>query len=310
MIAGNDKLRYEWVDNWIRVPDTEGARISGRTHGVRSLRDGRIIVFHQANPAVLIYSPEGKLLSSFGDRFGGAHALAVVEENGVEYLWLVDHNTPEVVKVTLDGKTVQTMPIPQHAVYGEKKYTPTWVAVNEERHGGNGDIYIADGYGGSVVYRFDKNGKQLNAMTGEEGSAGRFYCPHAVFIDRRRKTPELYITDRANKRCQVYSLDGKYIRTFGADFLDSPCAFDTWKEYLLLPELWGRVLILDANDKPVVTLGDNPGIKETEGWPNLKPDQLQAGKFNSPHDACFDSNGNIYVGEWIIGGRVTKLVRK
>lgn len=30
-------------------------------------------------------------------------------------------------------------------------------------------------------------------------------------------------------------------------------------------------------------------------------------KFNSPHGAAADASGNLYVVEWITGGRITKL---
>jgi len=52
-----------------------------------------------------------------------------------------------------------------------------------------------------------------------------------------------------------------------------------------------------------------------EGWPNnrnasgeLVPTSLiQPGKFNSPHGMAVDSQGNLYVAEWLIGGRFIKL---
>jgi len=28
-----------------------------------------------------------------------------------------------------------------------------------------------------------------------------------------------------------------------------------------------------------------------------------------PHDACFDSDGNLFVAEWVSAGRITKLRR-
>ena len=31
------------------------------------------------------------------------------------------------------------------------------------------------------------------------------------------------------------------------------------------------------------------------------------GKFVHPHDACFDPDGNVFVVEWVVGGRVTRL---
>jgi hypothetical protein len=36
---------------------------------------------------------------------------------------------------------------------------------------------------------------------------------------------------------------------------------------------------------------------------------LQPGRFNSPHGLATDASGAIYVSEWLIGGRFTKLER-
>jgi hypothetical protein len=35
--------------------------------------------------------------------------------------------------------------------------------------------------------------------------------------------------------------------------------------------------------------------------------QIGRGDFNSPHAACFAPNGDIYVVEWVLGGRITRL---
>lgn len=53
-----------------------------------------------------------------------------------------------------------------------------------------------------------------------------------------------------------------------------------------------------------------------EGWPNRKnktgeevhpPADIPEGEFNSPHGMACDSNGDIYVSEWLLGDRFTKL---
>ena len=87
----------------------------------------------------------------------------------------------------------------------------------------------------------------MSTLSGDEG-AGRFSCPHAVFIDRRgAKTPEVYIADRSNKRVQVYGLDGRFHRSFGEGFLNSPSGFAQWGDLLVVAELYGRLAALDAN---------------------------------------------------------------
>ncbi len=45
------------------------------------------------------------------------------------------------------------------------------IGVNEKRNGGNGEVWVADGYGQSQVHRFDKAGEYKGSINGKEGSA-------------------------------------------------------------------------------------------------------------------------------------------
>ena len=194
MRIGKNEHTYEWIDNWARIPDTLTGRENGRTHGVVVSDTGNVLVFHQANPAVLTFSPAGELINAWGDRFLGAHGMTLVKEGATEYLWLTDQSTCEVVKTTLDGKTVMNLGRPALPTYEKAKYAPTWVAVNEERFRGNGDIWVTDGYGSNYVHRYDKVGRYLNSINGEEGETGAFSCPHGIWMDTRKKEPELYLS--------------------------------------------------------------------------------------------------------------------
>lgn len=297
---------YRWIENWITIPDSPLGGTNGRTHGVAVLKSGEIVVFHQANPAVLFYSSAGKLLRSWGC-FPGAHGLTLVEEHGVEYLWLTDEVTKDVVKMSLDGIVVCRLAHPRHSAYAEGPYIPTWVAVAEDRFGGSGEIWVADGYGCSLVHRFDREGNLIGTLDGTEG-CGRFNCPHGLALDTRRAELEFYIADRGNQRFQVYGMDGVHRRTFGADFLNSPDVSARMGEYLIGPELVAGITILDAADRPAASLGFQSGADHQAGWPNERR-WVREGFFNSPHSATADEAGNIYVVEWITGGRVTKLER-
>jgi DNA-binding beta-propeller fold protein YncE len=310
MTVGTAAHTYQWIDQWARIPDTPSGRANGRTHGVAVSKTGNVIVFHQADPAVLIFDADGNLQHAWGHRFDGAHGLTLVEENGAEYLWLTDQNSGEVVKTTLDGKTVLNLTPPELPAYQDGRFSPTWVAVNEQRHGGNGDVFVTDGYGQNYIHRYDKIGNCLGSFNGEQGKAGAFSCPHGIWIDTRKDEPELYIADRGSKRVQVYDVQGKFKRVFGSDFLTSPCGFITHGQNLIIPELRARVTILDADDKLVTYVGDNERVCDLEGWPNHKPELIEPGKFNSPHGIAADKQGNLYVVEWIIGGRITKLARQ
>jgi hypothetical protein len=237
----------------------------------------------------------------------------------------VQTRSPRVVKMTLDGEILAELPAPPREPESGPgmmgSYCPCGTAVDEERYGGSGDIWVADGYGSSLVHRFDRYGNHQLTLTGEEG-AGRFLCPHAVFIDRRRdKAPELYIADRENKRVQVYDMQGHYVRSFGHPFLNSPSGFAVLNDLLVVAELYSRLAVLDADDNFVGYVGASVGAREglgwpdRPGWPNALTGNGQAARadlpapydFNSPHSLATDVDGNLFVSEWLIGGRYTKF---
>ncbi len=309
MIIGNDEFKYEWVDNWVKIPETESAKENGRTHGIVISEEGNIIIFNQADPAVLEYDPEGRLVNSWGHRFTGAHGLTLTKEDGKEYLWLTDQYSGEVIKTTLSGEEVLIIKKPNLNIYSENEYSPTWAAVFEERFGGNGDIWLSDGYGSNFIHQYNKEGIYLKSINGEKGDAGKFNCPHSIFFDTRKKEPELYVADRGNKRFQVFDPDGNYKRTFGDDVLGCPCGGVIKDKLLYVPELCARIAVLDENDQLITYLGRNEEVCEVPGWPDHEKKFIEPGKFNSPHDIAVDGDDNLYVVEWIKGGRVTKLKR-
>lgn len=308
MHIGSGEHSFEWIENWAVVPDTPESRADGRTHGVVVTRDGRVIVFYLANPAILIFDAQGSLVETWGDRFPGAHGLTLVEEGGREYLWLTDYKTGEVVKTTLHGETVLSLPFPDLKGYNDPKYAPTWVTVFEERFGGNGDILVADGYGAAYVHKYDRAGNYLSSMDGTAG-AGRFRHPHGLYVDTRKAEPELYIADRMNRRIQVYDLDAKFKRVVPDAVDASPCAFIPHGEFLLIPEapFRARLTMLDPDDRVITTLGENDQVCTEAGFPNDRA-LVEPGHFVTPHSVATDAAGSIYVVEWITGGRITKLV--
>ena len=306
MIISSGNKKYKWIEDWVKIPKNKIGPVNGRTHGIVLTGEGNIIVFNQANPAILIYNINGELIKSWGDRFSGAHGLTIVQNDGKEFLWLTDEFTGEVVKTSLSGGSVLNIQKPEVEFYKEGKYSPTWVAEFELSKNGNGDIWVADGYGSSLVHRYNKEGDYLQTITGKNG-AGKFNCPHSLFIDYRKSEPELYIADRGNRRFQIFDLDGKFKRVFGSNFLGCPCGGVVKDNLLYVPELCARLAILDEEDKLISYLGQNEETCNISSWPNHPKEFIQPGKFNSPHHLAVDNHSNIFVVEWIIGGRVTKL---
>lgn len=317
MLIGHGEHTYEWIEKWGKIPDTESARTGWAHHDIVVSETGSIISFHQSDPTVLIFDEGGNLQSSWDATVQNAHGMHIVKEGDEEFLWLADNLSAQVVKTTLDGKVVLSIEQPDLEVYRQGgKYSPTGVAVNEEANGGNGDVWVTDGYGSSYVHHYDKDGRYINSINGEDGEGGHFATPHGIWIDSRGDEAELYVADRSNGQVQVYGLDSKFRRAFGTgpgqDWLHSPSGFASVGDLMMVSELRGsRVTILDKDDNLVAYVGENSGaFKMNEGWPNVPHETLIPGKFSSPHGMAVDKDGNIYVAEWLIGGRINKLAKK
>lgn len=320
MRIGSGRHTYEWIDSWAQLPDSPQRRAGWAHHGMATTSTGQVVTFHPGEPRILVFEPDGTLVRSVEVEVANAHGLCLVNEEGRDLLWLADNGAAgpaQVIKVDLNGRTLERLERPDLPCYREGRYAPTAVAVHEARFGGNGDVWVADGYGQSIIHRYDAQGHYLSSITGEEGAAGLFRTPHGLFVDRRKEEPELYIADRANRRIQVYDLEGRYKRSFGADVLSSPSAFaaDPASGSLIVAELRARLAVLDPDDRLVGYLGENEAVCALPGWPNMKDEmgqtvrttRLEPGRFNSPHGIAADAAGNLYVTEWLIGGRYTKL---
>jgi hypothetical protein len=71
----------------------------------------------------------------------------------------------QAAKLDHDGQIVQSIFAPDLAIYDDGVYSPTAVAVFDDLLGGNGDVWVADGYGQSYLHRNDRNGNLLASFS-------------------------------------------------------------------------------------------------------------------------------------------------
>jgi hypothetical protein len=323
---------YTWSD-W---PDGDPAALAMSHTGIVFAR-GQIAIGAAREASLVFRDFEGNVRDVVAvDDAAELHGLALVEEDGAELLWVADPGfkayggKPEfelresarggqVFQIGLDGRRRRTLEQPAVDAYAAAGWAPTDVAVDEPRLGGSGDVWVADGYGASLVHRYAADGRHLATLSGEEG-AGRFDQPHGLLLDRRGPTPELLVADRINGRIQVYDLDGRFGRVVGEGIVQGPTQLATDGDRLVVTDLLaGRVTILDAEGGLVAHLfaqSEPPGgwDEVEDHWPLVHSEDgtltgapLRPGVFGTPHGVAVDGRGTIYVTEFAIGGRVAVL---
>lgn len=295
-------LRFQWHAFGLR-PD--GAD-PGSTHGNFAVdRAGRIVFSTDTAAAVNVFTRDGAQVATWGAEFaGGTHGMCIARDGDQELLWLAHIGRHEVVQTTLDGKVIATIGFPKEAgIYkSADEYLPTDVAV-----GPDGSIWVADGYGKSFVHQFDAQRKYVRSWGGHGTEPGQMRTPHGITLDTRGRQPRLIVADRENGRLQVFDLDGT-LRAVISGIFRRPCDTCVHPDgrHLAVADLAGRVTILDERNQLVAHLGDQPDASK-RATNQVQKDGWQDGVFLSPHGAAFDAHGDLYVMDWNVVGRVTRL---
>ena len=130
-----------------------------------------------------------------------------------------------------DGRVVQKITAPPEAEF----LVPERMAPYGGFANPDGSIFIANGYGDSRIFRFDKNGN-YKASYSEKGSGeGQLNCSHGLSLDTRYDQPLLLICDRENRRLCHFDLDGRYVRTV-TRHLRRPCQVSFQGDYAMVSE--------------------------------------------------------------------------
>ena len=231
------------------------------------------------------------------------------EEHGEEFFYAtVQKGTPTenwlFIKLTVDGTVVLKITAPPEAGFKAPNEWRLTAAVPAP----DGSIFIANGYGDSRIFRFDRNGNYKGRFAEKGNGEGQLDCSHGLTLDLRYAQPLLLICDRENRRLCHFDLDGKYVRTV-TQHLRRPCQISFNGDHAIVSELEGRVTVLDGDNAPIAFLGDNP---QKPQWANydIDPRDIKTGVFSAAHGCFVDSDANIFVSDWNHTGRVTKLAKR
>jgi DNA-binding beta-propeller fold protein YncE len=303
--TGNGAWSYEAVPHWGELPD---GKIIGPTHGGVVVDDesGLIYVSTDSALSVIVYQPDGKFVRTIAPECQGFHAMAIRHEDGkaVIYGAQLNGNKPpqRVCKIDTEGKLLLEIP---NAGAGE--VPGGWKGLTGVTIAPDGAIFASMGYGSNIIHKFDTTGKLLKSFGSKGKEEQQFNTPHGLAIDTRFGEPRLLVADREKRRLVHFDLEGNWIGVHSSN-LRRPCSVSILGDHLAVAELESRVTILDKSGTPVAFLGDNPDQKQ---WANFKVTQTdqRLGIFTAPHGLSFDKAGNLYVEDWNVTGRVTKLTK-
>src|SRR3954464_751520 len=271
-------------------------------------------------PSIIKFDPDGNVVGSWGDQTtvpGSIHGCFVDQEGNV---WVAGNGDGAIQKYGPDGKLL--LQIGTRGKFDSADGTRRGKGLNaahDQFHmpsamvvdPGNGDIYVADGYGNRRIAVLDKNGKFLRQWgrqaTDEEtqnNAPGVF--AEVVHCIAMSNAGLIYVCDRQGNRVQVFQKDGTFVRNILVPNRSGKLpdkrgtawwvAFSPDREQKLLYMMNGgteQVHILDHASGEILSSFGRAGH--------------QIGAFTHGHTLAVDSQGSIYVAETDWGRRIQKF---
>jgi hypothetical protein len=297
-------MTFDTVPGWGLGPDEKS--VIGPCHGgVAVDKEGN--VYTSAHAGVFAFSPDGQLVRKFlGNGYTDIHDMKIREEAGGEFIYGARNMDAEGVKFNArTGEVVLRLPFPKESGLKVTKYSPTAMTVAPD-----GDIFLADGYGSDHIFRFDKDGKYRSHFGTKGNGLKEFNTAHGMTLDTRYDPPRLLICDRNHQpkgRLLHYGLDGEFLGEVVTG-LGMPTSASVQGDFVSVPDLHGRLVILDKTNTIIAVLGNNPDPATGRNY-NVPQEKWVEGLFSGTHGSSWDREGNLYVQDWNVSGRLMKLVR-
>jgi hypothetical protein len=91
MRIGQDADIYQWNDQWVKLPPSDTAKNGWAHHGVAVTGSGELVTCHPRQPTMMLLDVDGNVKRTWDLPISDAHGITIVEEEGVELLWVADN---------------------------------------------------------------------------------------------------------------------------------------------------------------------------------------------------------------------------
>jgi peptidylglycine monooxygenase len=262
MTVALGERRYRVERHWGTLP--KGMRL-GRISKIAASPGGEVYVFQRIDPPVVVFDREGRHLRSWGQgMIADGHGIIVTDD---ERVLLVDRGGHQVMAFTPEGELLFTIGQRHHPRYQAPFNHPTDVAIAP-----NGDLYVSDGYGNSMVHWFSPDGGLRRSWGGPGGAPGKFTTPHGIWV---LSDGRVLVGDRENNRIQVFTGEGEYLTEW----------VDHYKPMDIYVDSAGRIHVVDQIPRLTVLKDDGAVIGRCMPVPR------------EGHGISGDAEGNLFIVE-------------
>jgi len=228
----------------------------------------------------------------------GPHKIKIGPYDPDRHVWIIDDQLHVIYKFTHDGQLVHT-----HGEVGVRGRGPnTFDRPTDIAWLPDGTYFIADGYGGTRVAKFDPQDNFLMDWGSPPADPrnpgpGEFNTPHSIAISADRR---LFVIDRGHQRMQVFDENGTFLDMWSLREDHWPESINSLATEHVLTED-GYIWVGDAMLNRITKYDLDGNFLYSWGMSGGQPGQL-----GCPHQLSADRSGNLYVAD-CFQGRVQKF---
>ncbi len=247
--------------------------------------------------SIIVVNREGQIIedwTQWDDLFKRPHAIYISPYDPEKRVWVVDDHSHAIYIFSNDGQQLlQTLGTPDVAgADGTHFNRPTFIAWAPD-----GSFYVADGYNGTRVAKFDAEGNFLLdfGLSGEPGTEtrpGYMNNVHGVAVDPN--TSRVFVNDRDNHRIQIFDAQGNYLSEWRINVSPSSLHF-------IQIGADGNAVVFDRNTHKMLKYDLEGHLIYSWGTIGTFPGTLWG-----VHGMSTDQEGNLYVAE-VDAGRFQKF---